>query len=62
MVTITLEPEQAQRLREVLESYLGELRMQISATDRQELREDLKETKEFLGLLVRRLQMEEEAA
>src|SRR5690606_13737832 len=42
MVTIQLEPDQAVMLREMLEGYLGDLRMEVAQTDLMDVREDLK--------------------
>ncbi len=43
MPRIELSPEEGATLREILESYLGDLRMEIAATDAQEFREALKQ-------------------
>ncbi len=54
MVTIEITPEDARLLREVLESYLSDLRMEIAGTDSVSFRENLKKTEAFLkGLLTR---------
>jgi hypothetical protein len=54
MVTIELAPEDARLLREVLESYLSDLRMEIAGTDSVSFRDNLKKTEAFLkGLLIR---------
>ena len=54
MVTIELAPEDARLLREVLESYLSDLRMEIAGTDSVSFRDNLKKTEVFLkGLLTR---------
>ena len=54
MVTIELAPEDARLLREVLESYLSDLRMEIAGTDSVSFRDNLKKTEAFLkGLLTR---------
>ena len=54
MVTIEVTPEDARLLREVLESYLSDLRMEIAGTDSVSFRENLKKTEAFLkGLLAR---------
>jgi len=54
MVTIELAPEDAHLLREVLESYLSDLRMEIAGTDSVSFRDNLKKTEAFLkGLLAR---------
>jgi len=54
MVQITLSDEEAGSLRNVLESYLSDLRMEIAGTERMDFREHLKRQEEFLhGLLAR---------
>jgi hypothetical protein len=54
MVTIELAPEDTRLLREVLASYLSDLRMEIAGTDSASFRDDLKKTEVFLkGLLTR---------
>jgi hypothetical protein len=45
MVRIELEPEEQQILATVLASYLSDLRMEISHTDRADFRDMLKERK-----------------
>jgi hypothetical protein len=54
VVRIELRAEEVEMLREILQSYLGELRMEIAGTDRMEFREHLKLREVFLkDLLVR---------
>jgi hypothetical protein len=55
MPALTLTDKEADVLREVLESYLSDLRMEIADTDRMDFREMLKERKSFLNSLVARL-------
>lgn len=45
MIELDLTPEEAETLRQVLDSYLSDLRMEIADTDRQDFREMLKERK-----------------
>jgi len=56
MVRIDLSPEEAGLLREVLESYLSDLRMEIAGTDSVSFRDNLKKTEGFLKGLIPRLQ------
>lgn len=45
---LELSSEEAYVLRDTLESYLSDLRMEIADTDRQEYREQLKHRKQIL--------------
>jgi hypothetical protein len=56
MVRLELDRVQADMLREMLESYLGDLRMEISQTDRLDFREDLKKREVLLKELIARLE------
>ncbi|HEX7089409.1 MAG TPA: hypothetical protein VF192_04695 [Longimicrobiales bacterium] len=56
MVRLELDREQAEMLREMLESYLGDLRMEISQTDQMDFREDLKKREALLKELIARLE------
>ncbi len=55
MAQITLTDEEAKKLKEMLESYLSNLRMEVADTDRREYRDDLKSEEEFLKDLIGRL-------
>jgi len=55
MPTLDLTPAESERLREVLESYLSDLRVQISATDLKDFRDELRETRTILEEIVERL-------
>ena len=55
MVRLELDRQQAEMLREMLESYLGDLRMEISQTDQMDFREDLKKREALLKDLIARL-------
>lgn len=55
MLQLELTREQATELRDVLESYLGDLRMEIAGTEQKEFREALKRRKELLNDVVARL-------
>jgi hypothetical protein len=55
MVQVTLRPEEAVMLREVLESYISDLRMEISNTDSMDFRQGLKSREEFLKRLLQQL-------
>jgi len=56
MATLTLTDDEAATLKEVLEIYLSDLRMEISDTDRKDFRDGLKRTKELLTRLVGQLE------
>ncbi|GAB4282311.1 MAG: hypothetical protein Kow0092_37390 [Deferrisomatales bacterium] len=54
MAHIELTDAEAALLREVLESYVSDIRMEIAGTDKLEYREDLKKKKEAVkGILAR---------
>ena len=55
MVQLSLTPEEAASLREVLADSLAELRMEIADTDAHEFRERLKEQEVFLKRMLARL-------
>lgn len=55
MVRIELTDDEAQMLRQVLESYLSDLRMEIADTDSWQFREQLKEKELFLKRILRLL-------
>jgi hypothetical protein len=56
VVRLELTTKQADELRQVLESYVSEMRMQISSTEQMDFREALKDRKEFLNQLIQQLQ------
>jgi hypothetical protein len=54
VVRIELNAEEVEMLQQVLQSYLGDLRMEVAGTDQMEFREHLKAREVFLkDLLVR---------
>lgn len=55
MTRLELNQNESKMLRDVLESYLGDLRMEISDTDSHDLREELKQEEHFLRDLIHRL-------
>ncbi len=55
MVRLELERDQAEMLREMLVSYLGDLRMEVSQTDLMDVREELKKKEVLLKDLIERL-------
>ncbi len=55
MPRIDFSPEEASTLREILESYLGDLRMEIAATDAMDFRETLKAREELVKSVIQRL-------
>jgi hypothetical protein len=61
MIHLDLTDEEQDRLREFLEINLGDLRMEISATSRLAVREDLKHTREVLQRVLERLKVHETA-
>jgi hypothetical protein len=62
MLRLELSREEAAMLRQVLESYVSDLRMEISDTDRMEFREELKIRESFLKGLIARLEEQQPAA
>ncbi|HZQ98142.1 MAG TPA: hypothetical protein VFC93_04910 [Chloroflexota bacterium] len=52
---LTLEPDEARLLREVLTNHLADLRSEIAHTERFELREELKRDEELIKRLLGRL-------
>jgi hypothetical protein len=55
MPTLTLDESDGAELREILQSYLSDLRMEIAGTDSQDFREGLKKREVFLKRLLRDL-------
>ena len=55
MINIQLTNEEATQLKEVLTSYVSDLRMEIADTDKYEFREGLKQRKRFLVDVIGRL-------
>jgi hypothetical protein len=55
VVQLTLSPEEAADLREALDGYLSDLRMEIADTEKMELRERLKRQEAVLSALMNRL-------
>ena len=55
MAKIELNPNEVEMLRGVLESYLSDLRMEISDTDSMEFRNKLKEREEFIKKLLNQI-------
>lgn len=58
MVQITLTPEEAIILRDILNHYVSDLRMEIADTDAMDFREKLKNEEVFLNRLLRQLASE----
>ncbi|UCE01307.1 MAG: hypothetical protein JSW67_08350 [Candidatus Latescibacterota bacterium] len=56
MPQIELAPEEIEMLRAILESYLSDLRMEISHTDSMDFREGLKKREVFLKKMLRQLE------
>lgn len=52
---LTLQPDEATLLKDILTSYLSDLRMEIGDTENYELREDLKRDEEMIKVLLARL-------
>ena len=55
MIDLKLTNEEAEGLKEVLTSYVSDLRMEIADTDQYDFREGLKNKKKFLNDLIDRL-------
>jgi len=55
MTQFELSPEEAAVLREALDAYLSDLRMEIADTDRMAFREELKRQEVILRRLLERL-------
>lgn len=55
MPTLTLDPGEAGLLRDVLESYLSDLRMEIANTDSMDYREVLKKKEVLLKKIIPQL-------
>ncbi len=55
MVQLTLTPDEAAALRQVLSHYLSDLRMEIADTDAARFRERLKEEEAFLNRVIAQL-------
>lgn len=55
MAELILNNDEAEMLREVLESYLSDLRMEVADTDQKNFREGLKKKEVFLKDIISRL-------
>ena len=55
MVELKLNETESMALKEILTSYLSDLRMEIADTDSMDFREGLKRREEFLKRLIREL-------
>ncbi|MBF0343411.1 MAG: hypothetical protein HQL06_04185 [Nitrospirae bacterium] len=60
MIKFELNEDEATTLREILESYLSELRMEICDTDQMDFRMGLKEREVFIKDLLKRLETAEQ--
>ncbi|MCG6955489.1 MAG: hypothetical protein LJF04_05800 [Gemmatimonadetes bacterium] len=56
MIQLDLTPDEAEILKDALESYLADLRMEIAGTDSMDFRETLKDTKATLRKIVEALE------
>lgn len=56
MIQIELTTEKAEMLREILSTYLSDLRMEIADTENMSFRESLKKKEEFLNELLQHLE------
>jgi hypothetical protein len=52
---LTLEPKETALLRQVLERYLGDLRMEVGKTENFSMRQELKQDEEVVKGLITRL-------
>ena len=55
MSQLELGPEEVEVLRQVFDTYLSDLRMEIAATDRMEFRDELKRQEAVLRQVLERL-------
>jgi len=55
MIQLDLSPQEQEILKEALESYISDLRMEIADTDKQDYREKLKHRKDILNKVVETL-------
>ena len=55
MVRVELKTEEVGMLREILQSYLGDLRMEVAQTDQMDFRDNLKLREVFIKDLLNRL-------
>jgi hypothetical protein len=58
MIQLDLTSEDAEMLREVLEEYFSDLRMEIAGTESMTYREELKKKEAFLSTILERLRRE----
>ena len=56
MTHLELKPEETGMLREVLESYLSDLRLEVGDTKKKSFREELKKKEVFLKDVLKRLE------
>lgn len=56
MVQIELNSQEVEMMKEIIEGYLSDLRMEIADTDRMDFRENLKKKEGFLKSLLQRLE------
>ena len=57
MVTLQLSTEEANVLASMLKYELSDLRLEISATDRKEWRDEMKQRERFINLLIGQLML-----
>ena len=55
MIQLDINPQEQEILKEALESYLSDLRMEIADTDKQDYRDKLKHRKDVLNKVVEAL-------
>ncbi len=55
MIQIELSNEESEILKEILEGYLSDLRMEIADTDKMDFREKLKKKEVFIKDLIQRI-------
>jgi len=60
MIRLELTEQERQVLRDALEGYLSDLRMEIADTDRKNFREQLKQNKEILQNILNQLKRADE--
>ncbi len=62
MIQIELTKDEAEKLKEILQAYLSDLRMEVADTDRKDFRDMLKENEVFLKVFLTRIKAKIDAA
>lgn len=56
MVRLELDPHESSMMNEILHSYLSDLRLEISSTEKLTFREDLKKKEAFIKNVIQRME------